>query len=823
MVVSRRVGKRIPDVPSGYSHVIHTRTDLSVQTNDAPTTAMDPPSTGAPGPDGDLNHFRLELSRAMRAAAHLERDRVRARWATSVQAQLLRVRSRAAAEADELRHLADADIEVIQDDTKADAARIYEEADRRIDVRQRQLEQHVERHASITEREVGRIEADVEVYEPEIERFFAHLTDQQDPAELIRLADLFPQPPDLDEIGDAARAQLRQTLAPEIPFDLPQIPAEQRGDAAQYASVDSAPAAFAEARSPRVAPAFLAVFVVVAAALVLIQHVAPDLQAAVLGSSPQIGHAPDALRTFFVAFYIAYVVMAPGPVRERVRFGVGLVLGYLLFSLVVEALAIRLSALGQGELVLWVGYLLIGYAGIALLSIAILRSCRLPEVVAVPITVRRSPRFAAVLVIAVLTAAGLAALVAVTGKGLIEQARAVALLGGVLPGFFLFRTLLWGLLFGIATGELSRGPALVTRARSVAFLVPAFNEAEGIAACIQGLDRAAIGHPGWTRIYVVDNASTDRTVEVARTAILGCLAASGVVLLCPQPGKARALNLGLQHIKEEIVIRVDADTVIEPDVITRALPYFEDPGVGAVGGVMLPASHVSPFARFRTIEVLYQIAFIRVSQNAVDTAMVVPGFCAVYRRDLLQSLGGFVTGMNGEDMDITVRIGRTGHRVITDPRIRVRSEVPSTLRHLREQRLRWNRVNYHIIARNLSGIGIRLGPRGFWTMPWAVINLVRPPMFIPFLLFGVLLAAVEPSWMPTGVAPLLGAVVGLQLLATLLILVLNRRLDLVPHLPGYLAFRLLRSYFALESFLTLVVQARARRVGATWREGMWVA
>lgn len=55
--------------------------------------------------------------------------------------------------------------------------------------------------------------------------------------------------------------------------------------------------------------------------------------------------------------------------------------------------------------------------------------------------------------------------------------------------------------------------------------------------------------------------------------------------------------------------------------------------------------------------------------------MVMPGVLASYRRELLVALGGFGEGFNGEDADITVRIGRLGYRIVNDPRIRVQTEM----------------------------------------------------------------------------------------------------------------------------------------------------
>jgi cellulose synthase/poly-beta-1,6-N-acetylglucosamine synthase-like glycosyltransferase len=239
-----------------------------------------------------------------------------------------------------------------------------------------------------------------------------------------------------------------------------------------------------------------------------------------------------------------------------------------------------------------------------------------------------------------------------------------------------------------------------------------------------------------------------------------------------------------------------------------------------VGGVPIPKDVGSVFGPLRQIEVLERIAFVRVGTQAIDSVMVAPGTFAAYQRDLLVGAGGFVTGTNGEDTDMTIRIGRMGYRVLTDPTIRVRTEVPASLRHLREQRIRWARSMYHVLAQHLSAMRMLQGPRGVVAIPWTVIHLPRQPMLIPLLLYAGAVAVVEPTSLPLhGGAAVLAMLLGINLMITIGILAANRRLDLLQFLPDYVGFRLLRSYFALESLFTLTlwpaVEAAAARVPPT--------
>jgi hypothetical protein len=89
-------------------------------------------------------------------------------------------------------------------------------------------------------------------------------------------------------------------------------------------------------------------------------------------------------------------------------------------------------------------------------------------------------------------------------------------------------------------------------------------------------------------------------------------------------------------------------------------------------------------------------------------------------------------------------------------------------------------------------------------------------MLLPLLVFAALVAVVDPELLPLhGGAAIVAIVLGLQLVVTVVILAMNRRLDLAQYLPDYIGFRILRSYFALESLFTLPLEAAVETAPAT--------
>lgn len=109
----------------------------------------------------------------------------------------------------------------------------------------------------------------------------------------------------------------------------------------------------------------------------------------------------------------------------------------------------------------------------------------------------------------------------------------------------------------------------------VSFVVPAWNEAEGIGETLAALNGAgaACGR-GW-EVVVVDNASTDATAEVAR-------AAGARVVFEPERQIARARNAGARAALGRFLFFVDADTRVSPGLILEAVQEMESGR--AVGG-----------------------------------------------------------------------------------------------------------------------------------------------------------------------------------------------------------------------------------------------
>jgi hypothetical protein len=143
----------------------------------------------------------------------------------------------------------------------------------------------------------------------------------------------------------------------------------------------------------------------------------------------------------------------------------------------------------------------------------------------------------------------------------------------------------------------------------------------------------------------------------------------------------------------------------------------------------------------RALETAFQFRFARLGQSMVDGIVVIPGTFTAIRRGPAEEAGGFPVGMNGEDSDLTMQIGRLGYRVVIDPRIRSYEDVPRSPGEFVEQRTRWARAGFHVYARHVPLRAGSAGPRvWFWTLrrgfSWFSIqaSLVAPVFLLELVL-----------------------------------------------------------------------------------------
>ena len=224
---------------------------------------------------------------------------------------------------------------------------------------------------------------------------------------------------------------------------------------------------------------------------------------------------------------------------------------------------------------------------------------------------------------------------------------------------------------------------------TVVVLIPAYNEEKVIERTIQGaLDS---DYPN-LRVIVIDDGSKDRTLEISRRAFAAEEAAGRVLILTkPNGGKAEALNFGLEHIgAAEFFVGIDADTIIAPDAISRLVPHFLNPKVGAVAGNAKVGNRVNLWTRWQALEYITSQNFERRALNTMGAVSVVPGAIGAWRTRAVREAGGYHLDTVAEDADLTMALLRNGYRVEYEDLALAFTEAPTSASALMRQRFRWS-------------------------------------------------------------------------------------------------------------------------------------
>ena len=401
---------------------------------------------------------------------------------------------------------------------------------------------------------------------------------------------------------------------------------------------------------------------------------------------------------------------------------------------------------------------------------------------------------------------------------------AVVVLAAFTLAYFAILNLLYLVFTAIAwrslTGHLrARGHSAVDEAFAspltppISILLPAYNEEAGVVESVRSL--LDLRYPQF-EVVVVNDGSTDGTVDRLREAYdlvpvrkalrqgvsTARVRAAYVARSNPNlwvidkenGGKADALNAGVNAARHPYVCAIDADAVLEEEALLRvAKPMLDDPDlVVATGGIVRIANGCTvdrgrvvdvrlPRSRLATVQVVeYFRAFLigRVGWSRLNALLIISGAFGLFRRDLVEEVGGYATDTVGEDVELVVRLHRrlrelrTPYRIEFVPDPVCWTEAPEDFRTLSRQRRRWHRGLGETLWRHRRlTFNPRYGHLGAQAFPYflvfeflgPVLELLGPPAIVVWWSLGLLSLPFLLGFL--AVALLLGILLSLAALA----------------------------------------------------------
>jgi rhamnosyltransferase len=225
-------------------------------------------------------------------------------------------------------------------------------------------------------------------------------------------------------------------------------------------------------------------------------------------------------------------------------------------------------------------------------------------------------------------------------------------------------------------------------------------------------------------------------------------------------GVAAGLNLGLRELTDEVeaVLLLDQDSVLSKEIVLGLAEHLADPTIAAAAPEPLNADSGQSYKILATLDSPVS------DQNAVITSGM------LVRRTALDAIGEFREDFFVDfiDMDICLRLRRTGGRIVLDKRLKLPHSIgeprPHKLGPVTVRVIHYSAWRHYWIARNGTILIFEnLGRFPFWSLKcvlylarWFVYTAVfeeRRRTHVPALLRGFLDAVtkrVRAAYLPTG-------------------------------------------------------------------------
>lgn len=183
----------------------------------------------------------------------------------------------------------------------------------------------------------------------------------------------------------------------------------------------------------------------------------------------------------------------------------------------------------------------------------------------------------------------------------------------------------------------------------ISIIIPTLNEEKYIGSTLESVKNQ--DYKGEYEIIVVDSMSKDNTVKIARKY-------TDKIIFVKKKGVGIARNEGAKAAEGEILLFVDADTILQPNGLSELSKPFQDKKVVGAACPIVPFSSKSEDLR------LYQ-GFNQFMKMSIKLKKAqIPGICCVYRKSAFEKIGGFGEKLDDlEDYYLSGKISKLGKLV----------------------------------------------------------------------------------------------------------------------------------------------------------------
>lgn len=221
----------------------------------------------------------------------------------------------------------------------------------------------------------------------------------------------------------------------------------------------------------------------------------------------------------------------------------------------------------------------------------------------------------------------------------------------------------------------------------VTVMIPAHNEETVITNTVENILQMNYSN---FDVIVIDDRSTDNTASVIKNLEQKYEKVTALIRSKDAfPGKSAVLNDAFKIAKGEAILVFDADATVEPDFLSKLIPYLEPKDVGAVQArKVIRNKNQNLLTRCQNNEYTMDTHF-QVGRDSVKGAVELRGNGELIKRQALEDINGWNNYTIVDDLDMSTRLHIKGWDVRFCPEAIVYEEGIAYIRPLYRQRRRW--------------------------------------------------------------------------------------------------------------------------------------
>jgi biofilm PGA synthesis N-glycosyltransferase PgaC len=231
----------------------------------------------------------------------------------------------------------------------------------------------------------------------------------------------------------------------------------------------------------------------------------------------------------------------------------------------------------------------------------------------------------------------------------------------------------------------------------VSILLPCHNEGANVVETISWLQRTK--YPDY-EIIAINDGSTDDTGEILDR-LSSEIKELRIIHLASNQGKAQGLNLAAPVAKNDYLVCIDGDVVLDPWAIYWMVWHLvTSPRVGAVTGNPRIRNRSTLLGKVQVGEFSSIIGLIKRAQRVYGRVFTVSGAVAAFRRSALQQVGFWEQDMITEDISVSWKLQLNYWDIRYEPHALCWLLMPETFKGLWAQRLRWAQGGMEVFRQN---------------------------------------------------------------------------------------------------------------------------